>query len=277
MAKKSSGQIFIPTLLVLVVGLTIGLSLASRVITDIKISRQMEESSRALAAAEAGIEETLRTGVAAPGTFSDAGGTYEVKYAVTKGTVGGTSNPFSFGQIAQDDTQTVWFIGHKDTGDFDYSETYDAPSIDVCWAETSPAAAIEVIIYYNESGKIKVWRAAFDPEEPSRGNNFSSVDAADGGNCGNFNLKYRKTVAFNAITGTKIAMRLRLMYNTQPALLAVAPDSSRKLPTQGEEIVSTGTLTIGNVTRKVRVFTSYKTLPEIFDYVLFSGGSLKKL
>ena len=42
--------------LTMIVALTVGLSLASRTITNMKISKQNEESQRAFQAAEAGIE-----------------------------------------------------------------------------------------------------------------------------------------------------------------------------------------------------------------------------
>ncbi|MFH0863897.1 MAG: PilX N-terminal domain-containing pilus assembly protein, partial [Candidatus Gottesmanbacteria bacterium] len=57
---KQNGQILLIVLLVMVVGLTMGLSLATRSATDVKISSQLEHSSRAFAAAEAGIEAALK-------------------------------------------------------------------------------------------------------------------------------------------------------------------------------------------------------------------------
>src|SRR3990167_10953264 len=58
--KKQTGQILIIFLLILVVGLALVLSVASRSITDIRITTTSDESSRAYFAAEAGIEEALK-------------------------------------------------------------------------------------------------------------------------------------------------------------------------------------------------------------------------
>lgn len=57
---KNRGQMILVILLVMAVGLTIGLSVASRSITDVNFSTKIEDSSRAFSAAESGIEEALR-------------------------------------------------------------------------------------------------------------------------------------------------------------------------------------------------------------------------
>src|SRR3989338_9342906 len=69
--KSPKGQILILFLLVLVVGLAIVLSVASRSITDIRTTTTSDESNRAYFAAEAGIEEALKR-LETPAGFSDA-------------------------------------------------------------------------------------------------------------------------------------------------------------------------------------------------------------
>src|SRR3990167_4918743 len=54
-----SGQILILVLLIVVVSLAVGLSVASRNLTNLKISTQAEESQRAFSAAEGGVEDAL--------------------------------------------------------------------------------------------------------------------------------------------------------------------------------------------------------------------------
>src|SRR3990167_5301279 len=69
------GQIILILVLITVVGLTIALSLVSRTISDIRITSQIEQSSKAFSAAEAGVETALRTSVVGgpTGTVSLAG------------------------------------------------------------------------------------------------------------------------------------------------------------------------------------------------------------
>ncbi len=57
--RGKSGQILVVVLLVVVVSLAIGLSVASRNLTNLKGSTQAEQSQRAFTAAEGGVESTL--------------------------------------------------------------------------------------------------------------------------------------------------------------------------------------------------------------------------
>lgn len=61
MVKYPHGQVLLITVLVLSIAVTIALSLIGRSVTDVSMSRNLEESARAFSAAEAGIEETLLT------------------------------------------------------------------------------------------------------------------------------------------------------------------------------------------------------------------------
>src|SRR3990167_8580957 len=54
-----SGQILILVLLVIVVVLAVGLSVASRNITNLRTATQSEQSQRAFSAAEGGVEKVL--------------------------------------------------------------------------------------------------------------------------------------------------------------------------------------------------------------------------
>lgn len=56
------GQMLLVVVLTMIVALTVGLSVVSRTITGLKISKQNEESQRAFQAAEAGIERAIQSG-----------------------------------------------------------------------------------------------------------------------------------------------------------------------------------------------------------------------
>jgi len=68
--RNNSGQALLIILLIMAVALTIGLSVVSRSVTDIRISQEQEESARVFSAAEAGLESLLATGEA-PGSVGD--------------------------------------------------------------------------------------------------------------------------------------------------------------------------------------------------------------
>ncbi len=65
------GQILLTLVLVVLVSLTIGLSISQRAITNLSTSTKTEQSSRAFSAAEAGIEQALRTNAEVPNLSFD--------------------------------------------------------------------------------------------------------------------------------------------------------------------------------------------------------------
>lgn len=275
-AENQKGQALLIVLLVMVVGLTIGLSLATRSVTDIKISTQLEESSRAFSAAEAGIESALKGEVATGACSGDVAVTSNVTYNACVETAGGTASPLSLGKIGIADTYTVWLTSHDLAGNLEIGETYDygGASIDVCWqqAEGTVKPAMETTVVYKDvANNYQIWRGAYDPEDTDPGrrpvNHFQDTDdAITCGATGYYGIRISSPFDPSNVV---IAMRVRPFYTDANVIIApVGAD----LPSQGLLIISTGRL--GDTLRKVQVIQSYPQLPAIFDYVLFSGNTL---
>src|SRR3990167_5038568 len=74
---NQSGQVALIVLLVMVVMLTLGISIAQRGVADVRISQQEEDSARAFQAAEAGLEQALSTLSSGAGEVGE-----DVSYAV---------------------------------------------------------------------------------------------------------------------------------------------------------------------------------------------------
>lgn len=89
------GQVALIVALVVVVGLTIAVSVASRSVTTVSVSTGEEEHARAFSAAEAGIEEAFRTSTLTTGT------TLPVDAATD------TTASYSFTQVADTASATV--------------------------------------------------------------------------------------------------------------------------------------------------------------------------
>lgn len=255
--KRQTGQALLIILLVMFVGLTVSLTLLSRTTTDIKLSRQLEESSRAFFAAEAGIEETLRTGIAAsPGEVAPG-----VTYEVTLQEASFGSGVFSLGKLEKENVGTVWLVEHSDPETLDETPFYNAGTILLCWKlADSDIPDIEVIILYKDGSDYKVARGL-----------YKSSDATGGTESCDDSYVYEIDVS---LPPSVILLALRLKPIGGDALVAVNPPDPQELPSQGEEIISTGKA--GDATRRIRVVKSYPSWPEIFDYVLFSGGGLVK-
>lgn len=276
--RSQSGQIVLITLLVLTIATTVALSLIARTTTDTTITAQVEESSRAFSAAEAGIEQSLKSGVGASGIVGAA----NVSYNVTVNSIGGATGTYVFPKkTLKGETETLWLAPHTDTGAIDETsiDRYKANSIDVCWSQETdvPAVAVTVLYKKQSTGAYEVVKAAFDPA--ARPNNFSSAYTIDdcGGNTG---THYKETINFTALNPTLnpaddylIALRIRPLYSDTK--IAINSGVSL-LPKQGNQIESTGSTTTGT-NRKIVVVQQYRAASSIFDSVLYSTqGNVSK-
>lgn len=276
MKKSELGQALLIVLLVMAVGLTMGLAVVSRSVTDIRISQQEEESARAFSAAEAGIEGALLENLAVGDVRSEPVG--DIEYTVTATEQGGQADyDFGGGTFSAGDTQTVWLVGHNSSGEPDPGAgSYSGSQVDLYWGNEGQAddedttPALEASIIYEDSG-FKVIRYAFDPYSTR-----TPPNEFDNAQVGSFPVA-GQTFPFKAeITslpsGTLYALRLKLLYNSDSQALAIV--GSEAFPSQGKCYVSTAAVEESGVTRKIQQCQTYKAPPAIFDYVLFSGGDL---
>lgn len=273
--KREDGQVLLISLLVLSIATTLALSLISRSTTDVTISNQISESSRAFSAAEAGIEEALKSGVGTSGAQVLNAGT---SYTVSKADIAGASGAYVFPKkISQAATETLWLVNHNADGTLIETPTYTASAIDVCWSqETTTPAMIVSVVYKTAGGLYQVARGAYDPDSGrALTNNFSGVTSSTGG-CGTgTGTTYKQTISFGsfspAITpasDTLLMLRLQPLY----ADTNLAVTASGVLPIQGNKLESTGT-SEGGLVRKIVVYQQYRSPPSVFDSVIYSQGS----
>jgi hypothetical protein len=276
MSKKTSGQSLLVILLVMAVILTIGLAVASYSITDIKISQQEEESARAFSAAEAGIEEALKSGSAQDVTVG------EITAKVSK-TVQGGGADFDFGgsTFPSGELANAWLIGHSDDGGLNPAIHFPSNGqMTLCWGDSASQEnlpALELALVYDDegSGDYKVIRQGYDPEERTVGfDNPENVENCPSG------FAFGQDISLDAgefdlgNNDIPYLLRLKLLYNTEPQPIAIR--ASEDLPNQGECYESSASIENSGVTRKVRQCQFYQAPPEIFDYVIFSNESLEK-
>lgn len=274
--RHQEGQVLLISLLVLSIATTVVLSLIGRSTTDVAISNQINESSRAFSAAEAGIEESLKSGV---GTTTPQVLISGVTYSVSKADIGGSAGAYVFPKkISRGTTETLWLVNHNTNGTLAETPTYTAPSIDVCWSQETPVPAIVLsIVYKTAGGEYRVVKGANDPDATrTPTNKFSMVTASTGG-CGvGTGTTYKQTVMFgdfaiNPALDTLLMLRLQPVYSD--TILAV--NASGSLPLQGAKLESTGVSGAG-VTRKVVVYQQFRSPPAIFDSVIYSQGSFSR-
>lgn len=283
-----AGQALVVMLLILAVALTVGLSVVSRSVTDIGVSTTSEESARALAAAEAGIEAALSTAVVAIGAPVPVGqtGSYTIISSAAAG--GGESVTFPEG-VTAGDPATVFLVAHGIDGQLDLSAgaaKYTGPTITVCWGEnvtvgTTPA--LEVIMYYiNDSGLALANRNVYDPTASRTPGAISTDPVA---NCpAGKNYSFTKEINFSSalVSGglsmpasfTGLFLRLKLLYNGDTAYpIGVAGDNDQ-FPAQARLITAVGQA--GQTNRRVQVNERYPDPLPYFDSAVFSGADLSK-
>jgi len=274
--NKTSVQRFLIILLIVAVILAGGLVFISYYF---KISQQ-KESAQALSAAKVGLEKALESNPTEEISINIGQITVKVKPQEQGG-----KRLFDFGglKFVSDELPNVWLIGHTAQGELNPSESFPSNGkITICWGDSSQVGAatpptLEVSLIYKDGANYKVIRAGFDPKA-GRTVGFEGADDSGGGNCGNLAFAKNIDLASGTFTLPQKAvpylLRLKLLYNSEAQPLAVSADNN--LPNQGKCFDSTATITESKITRKIRQCQFFEAPPALFDYVLFSGGSLTK-
>lgn len=260
--KSRDGQMLLVVVLTMIVALTVGLSVVSRTITNLKISKQSEESQRAFQAAEAGIEQALQSATASSGLeFSN-----NASYSTTITDTGGTNFLLNAGEIVDQDTGIdLWLSTYPNYANQLCSSSCNItlhfnPSEQSCDAGegNNTRASLEVVLLSGNVANPTVNKYLFDPcpSRTSGAANVGSGAAIDG-------TTFQHGVIIPVVNG--IIMRVIPVYNSTK----IGITSPVSLPSQGTIIESVGES--GETTRKVQYFSSHPQIPlEIFPYSIIS-------
>ncbi|MDO8486923.1 MAG: hypothetical protein Q7S45_01325 [Candidatus Curtissbacteria bacterium] len=259
--KAKSGQVLILVLLVVVVALAVGLSVASRNLTNLKTSAQTEQSQRAFAAAEGGIEDVLSR-------------LTQVASAIPAG--GSTTQNVTVGSLTASVTVTASNI-YQFTIDLGTVGQVDlrgaSGQIQLEWANASDS------IEANQPASLEVTQVS------QSGSSYSQTRTAwSGGNFGGRSESGFSPPACTPSSAFKLCTRIPL--DSGAVSIRIRPfwvkttvkvtSVGGSLPVQTYNLASVATTTSG-VTRKVQVArTALPTLPAAFDYVLFSNSDISK-
>lgn len=282
---KESGQIIIILLLMMLVGLSIGLVITQRSVTDVATSTQSEQSQRAFSAAEAGIEQALSQNSAPPdlslGNESKAqvSGAGAVPIGIAPGEIDGQA--LEYPPIDKTKTAHFWIANPDDLSPVgnlpDTMEVYFGnPS-------TTDLPAVEVNLITKEAGVYKSNRRFFDSDATRRNDNQFEAPASCVGNPQIVNIANiknespsafycRATISYAALAEPMI-VRVRLLYSNGKHKIALKPKVGF-LPPQAEIYTSVGSA--GQSQKTLRVFRMKKVVPFLFDFALFSAGDISK-
>lgn len=263
--RQEKGQILLVVVLLMVVMLTIGLSLATRSLTNLRQSSEEDSSQRAFSAAEAGVEVAQQSGGSDVGLTKFAeGSTYEAKISM----ISSEKIAVNAGNLmSRNESTDIWlstYPGFTSQWSGDLVLHWGDEAGSVC----PRAAAFEIAILSGVSvTDPTLTHYAYDP--CSRGNNFTSSGITEEP----FELEgrtYTYRLRLPTITNGYLMRIIPLYENTRLAVEAV---SGGPLPVQGRVIESVGRS--GGTERKIVVVQANPKLPlEIFPYVLFTPASL---
>lgn len=279
--SSQSGQAFLIVVLGMVIALTVGLSVISRTVTNLRTSTEQVSSQKALAAAEAGIEQAIEKnsagGVQITGSFTSGATSYTTLVTENSNTQfllnGGNVVPKDQGVDVwlspySADPVTLWTTPWSGN-----LVVYWGTSSDVCTNTSSNTmAALEVVIVSGLKASPATTRYAYDPctsgVNRQSSDKFASVASTANtiaGDTFNYSVSVPITQGF--------LVRVVPLY--AGSLIAVAGqdggNNPLSLPAQGKTIVSTGKSDNGITQRKVAVFESYPELPtELFPFTIFS-------
>jgi len=270
---SQKGQILLIVVITMIVALTVGLTVASRTVTQLRLSKQNEESQRAFNAAEAGIDKVLQQGGEI--TLQEALGNNS-NYEVTATSYEGSQILLNNGEeVDQDVGADVWLSTYPG-----FTDQIATANLTIYWGGVDQSNCItvdpvrpglEVAILQGDIANPSFTKFLYDACS-SR-----TLGALSGTSTGPFTVPgipgetflNRTTVPIGIANG--IIMKVIPTFNsTKIAISAVdASGNPVALPSQGSIIESTGSS--GETVRKITYYQSYPQLPlEVFPYSIIS-------
>ncbi len=260
-SAEKPGQILILVLLVVVVSLAVGLSVASRNITNIRTSTQTDESQKAFSAAEGGIENVLSQGL---GNLSEGNqppvnvGNLQANVNVTKdhGVYIGSISPGQVLQLSLDTPLPAMAAGQQ---------------LKISWGLQSDSltkpATLEITEVYGLNSQE---RYAYYAGAGGANETFPITSIAPSSGCGTY---YSKCV-YITLHAAPHLVRIRGFWATSP--IHVVGANGGTLPTQVYTLKSTAS-TADGITRTVQVTkTTLPQVPAVFDYAVYSDQAIIK-
>ncbi len=274
--KKQRGQVLLLVVLTMVVALTVGLSIASRVVTELKISKQNEESQRAFQAAEAGIQQTLKQGSNI--SSRDLDNNAELSTIIDNSTTQGLAIDVNTGiPVDQDTGADVWLSVYNPDITASFTSPMDASGagVDIYWGSSTQTnctvppgdtivPALEVAILQGPTNFPTIKKYLF--EDPGCGNSRIPVgyDAATPGSFlrGTETYSYKANIKFTS----GLVMKVIPIFNST---IIRVESLTTPFPNQGSVVTAKGKS--GETARQIRYYTSLPQLPiEVFPYSIIS-------
>lgn len=300
-----SGQILLVVVLTMIVALTVGLSIAARIVTELKLSKQNEESQRAFQAAEAGVQRTLENGAAgspiAPIKLGN-NSSFSTKLIPDNGPAIVMNNEIEVDQAVGGD---VWLSTYSSNPATQFQNpmgcngtTCNDLAVTLYWGSPNQtncnpsgdnvAPAMEVVLLKGPIATPSISKGLFEATGCLGDNRLSNISSnvvqatTTGGpfypKVGGPAFRYKADITFNGGTeriNNGLVMKVIPIFNSTMVgfqanvIVGSQPPTPIAFPLQGSHVESTGTS--GDTIRKVVYYQSYPQMPlEVFPYSLLS-------
>lgn len=273
--RRQNGQALLIVVLVMVVALTVGLSVASRSITNLKNSQDQASSQKALSAAEAGVEQAITS----QNQSNLAGGfqQYNTNYQTTVSAISGGGSFLVHGnnsltnEISKGNPVYVWTTNYSASNP--WAGAWSG-TLTISWGDpggscpNNTVPALEILVISGTKTNPIQQRYVYDPCPDRMTQNSGFINSPE------------VTFASPGILG--LADKITLPHINNIFLVSVNPQyadtrigistaaGDPALPNQGSTITSTGTAD-NQVQRKIVVFQSFPQLPAcLLSYTLCS-------
>lgn len=286
--REEKGQALLIVVLVIVVTLTVGLSLASRSIIQLRNTTDEANSQAAFSAAEAGVEQAIKLGNVS-GSSVISGVSLNDKNNSQISAVDVTliqTDQFLMNNgipLFQDNGADIWLSPYSSDQTQLFQQTWGNGSpqtLSLYWGTSSDPCqdpALEVIIISGTRTSPILSKYAYD----QCGTNASTVPSNQRRNNNFPNAPQKGTFTVNGVNGDKTFNYKAQISITNGLIARVIPIyhggsvgvSGSNLPAQGKIITSTGTAGISGqqVVRKVTFFEGYDQLPIQLYYSMFTS------
>ncbi len=259
--QNTGGQILLILVMIMAIAVTVVLTITFTSRTDTQLTKLEEESQKALAAAEAGIESTLK---------SDA--------AISNlSTIGNLSDTITSGSTSLATSSTIAPVLQNGESYTLYLASYNASTKTF----SNPGSNNNITVYYGTSGSCNniildiavvtttaVTRYIADVgNQANTGANDIGVASTNTVNGTTYNCRTSAINVTSASNPRFLVVRFVTPSNN-PSSSAVAFSGSNALQSQGQTVSSKATTQTG-VTKEVQLFQSYPQIPAEFFFTSF--------
>ena len=255
------GQILLILVMIMAIAITIVLTITFTTRTDTQITKLEEESQKALAAAQAGIESSLKSNAA----ISNLETKGNLGSNITSGSTTVTADPtgtFTSPNIVSGEAYTVYLGTYTPGSPASYGSS-SATDVTICFGDTTSQPSLDISLVKDPDVVPPVKRYLADPGTKFAGDNKLTVSSGPTACPGNSAFAYSVTVLGVDVAANSRLLVVRTMYAGTKLFI-----SASGLPAQGKTVTSQATTKTG-VTKKVQLFQSYPQIPAEFYFTSF--------